>query len=97
MSYANESSGVGALLEMVERGCARLMVAGGGALSQEQPATRGEVHRCAPAQKARGLEMARTGQFNCTQIARAIGSTQSAVFKMVAKAGIKTPDGRRAA
>lgn len=77
---------------LVMRGAPRLMRIGGGGLSRE-------THGCeqrpklTDEQRAKAFEMAATGKFHATAIARAIGSTQSMVFYALKKQGIRAKNG----
>ncbi len=87
MSYQNEIEG---LLDIVNRGCVRLMRAGGGSLAVDKPSYDG-MKRMTPDQVAHMLEMARSGRYSEIAIARELGFSPPAIGKRLRKAGIKVP------
>jgi len=81
------------MLDLIERCAPKLMRAGGGPLIEEQ-SQGGPRIRHTPEQVARILELGREQKLTATQIAREVGSTQSATHKILEKHGIRAPDGR---
>lgn len=91
----NEESPAAQMLAMIERCAPILMRAGGGALSREQSQI-AHRPRMSPEQKDTVLRLARTGRYNGTEIADMVGTSQSAVCKLLAKHGVEVRDGRAA-
>jgi hypothetical protein len=89
----NDHSGIGALLDMLSSKVDYALRVGGGFGFSNQE--RKPLVHATPEQKAKAMEMARTGQYNCTEIHRATGMCQGSVFKMVRRLGIAVPKGRR--
>lgn len=90
--YTDESPAA-RMLDMIARCAPRLMRCGGGALSSEE-SHGGTRSRHTPEQIARIVALGREQRLNATQIAREVGSTQSATQKILEKHGIRAPDGR---
>jgi len=90
--FREESDG-SRILDLVARHCPRLMRCGGGALSSEE-AHGGTRSRHTPEQIARIVALGREQKLNATQIAKEVGSTQSATQKILEKHGVRAPDGR---
>lgn len=90
--YSGESA-ASRMLDMIARCAPRMLRCGGGALSSEE-SHGGTRSRHTPEQVARILALGREQRLNATQIARVVGSTQSATSKILEKHGIRAPDGR---
>lgn len=81
----SESDTARAMLEMVRRGCVRLMRQGGGALPKETPT--GTVLRLSPEQRSRLVSLMRSG-FTPTQAAEVVGCSQATASKVRKAAGL---------
>ncbi len=84
-----EESPVSRMLGLIERRAPVLLRIGGAPLSRECRIT------LTPAQRAKIVALARGGELSGTDIARAIGTRQSTVQKILRQEGIQTPDGRK--
>jgi transposase-like protein len=93
MSYYSEVEGI---LSWVERGCRRLMSAGGGPLEQERTGPRAWSPRTklTDEQKARAIELAKTGQYFTKQIAEMVGGKPTTIAKLLDRSRAKAPDQR---
>ncbi len=91
-TFADESAAT-RIMRMIERHCPRLMRQGGGALSRETMDCATRI-RTKPELVARIVALGSQQRLNVTEIAREVGSTQSVVFKILAKHGLRAPDGR---
>lgn len=92
MSYMSEKAGV---LDWVDRGCRRLMKAGGGALIQEQDFTgRKRRPRTKSEDIARIVELAQPGVMTARQIANALRLNLRQVRHVTYYREIKLPDER---
>jgi len=92
MSYMSEKAGV---LDWVERGCKRLLKAGGGPLSQEQDWTsRKRRPQTSREDVARIVELAKHGAMTAKQIATALGLNARQVRHITYYRGIALPDER---
>lgn len=91
MSYHTETESI---LDMVERGCRRLMKEGGGALPTEKPNSVG-AKRITPEQTQQIIELATGGKHSQGEIAAIIGVSKPAISKAMKRAGVKLPDHRR--
>jgi DNA invertase Pin-like site-specific DNA recombinase len=91
----NESP-VSRMIRMIEVYAPRYMRIGGGALgNNDDQIKRKAPVRTTPEQRARILELARTGQHHQCAIARMVGVTQSSVWHLLRKMGIRCPDARK--
>lgn len=86
MSYQGE---IGGLLDIVERGCRRLMITGGGSLGVESRNSNKPVIRITAEQRARAIELGRAGKHSFPDIANIIGANYQATYKVLLRAGIK--------
>lgn len=92
MSYMSEKESI---LDWVERGCARLMAAGGGPLPQEQsPRVWSRKPRTSPEDVERIVALAKRGAMTAQQIATAVGLTRSKVQHVTYYRRIKLPSER---
>ena len=92
MSFMSEREGV---LDWVERGCRRLMAAGGGPLPQEQDwSARKRRPPTSPEDIARIVELAKTGTMTARQIAKALGLEHRQVHHITYYREIPLPDER---
>ncbi len=92
MSYMSEKE---CILDWVNRGCRRLMKAGGGSLIQEQDWTgRQRRPRTSPEDIARIVGLAQHGAMTATQIANALGLNARQVRHITYYRNIKLPDER---
>ena len=89
----SDDSPAARMLDLIARHAPRLMRCGGGSLPREQMdhVTRA---RTSPELVACIVALGREGRLNVTQIAREVSSTQSVAFKILARHGLRAPDGR---
>lgn len=88
----NDETTAARCLGLIERNAAKFMRSGGGfGLSRG----RAQAPAITMEQRNQMLALARDGKMCVTDIARQVGVSQSAAFRIVEQAGIKTPDGRR--
>lgn len=90
-----EDSTAARCLGIIERNAAKFMRIGGGSLSGSNRKPASAAIPVSADAKARILELAGGGVLCVTAIARRVGVSQSAAFKIVERAGMRTPDGRR--
>jgi hypothetical protein len=91
MSYMSEKE---CILDWVERGCRRLMKAGGGALSQGGGTWNTRRPRTSPEDIGRIVGLAQHGAMTATQIANALGLNARQVRHITYYRDIKLPDER---
>lgn len=92
MSYMTDKQGV---LDMVARGCRKLMAAGGGPLPQEQDwSARKRRPPTSPEDIARIVKLAKTGTMTARQIAQALGLDHRQVHHITYYREIRLPDER---
>ena len=90
----NDDSIATRMLSLIERCAPKLMRSGGGALSREQSQIEHRP-RMSPDQRETALRLARTGRYTGTEIAGMVGTSQSAICKLLAKHGVEVRDGRK--
>ena len=84
------------MVRLVEVYAPRFMRIGGGSLGgNESQIKRKAPVRTTPEQRAQILELARTGNIHQTAIARMVGVSQSSVWHLLRKMGIRCPDARK--
>lgn len=84
------------MLRMIENHAPRLMRTGGGAIcGSDYIITRKPGKPITPKQRARIIKLAQTGQHYQTSIARIVGVSQSSVWHLLKRVGIKVPDARK--
>ena len=86
---------ISTLLDMVERGCRKMMKAGGGHLSQPRPecGPRKLGVRVSQDRKIAMLEIAATGKHTAADLVRLTGIRQQSIADWCRKEGIKLPCG----
>jgi transposase len=81
---------------LIERHAARMMRVGGGSVcGEDYQINRRRGKRMTAKQKARVVDLAKTGQYYQTAIARVVGVTQSSVWHLLHRLGLKCPDARK--
>ena len=91
----NESP-VSRMIRMIEVHAPRLMRTGGGAIcGSDYQITRKRGVRITDEKRAKIVELARTGQHHQCRIARIVGVSQSSVWHLLHRLGIKVPDARK--
>lgn len=91
----NESP-VSRMIRMIEVHAPRLMRTGGGSIcGSDRQITRKPSAPITPRQRARIIKLAQTGQHHQTAIARIVGVSQSSVWHLLKRVGIKVPDARK--
>jgi len=90
----NDPAGI---LELIWRKAPQMMRAGGGSLTKaDGKRSENWAKRITGETKRRVLELAKTGKYTGTEIARMTDRRQSTVQALIRDAGIKVPDGRKA-
>jgi len=93
----NDKTGSDALLDWVRRGCEKYYKPCADIRLERENESPKVYAKMTNNQKDDAIMLARTGKYTATQIARMIGHTQAAVFKLlVKKLGMTLPDGRHA-
>ena len=88
----NDPAGI---LEMIWNKAPKLMRSGGGSLSRcDDERVKNYATRITGETKRRVLELAKTGKYTGTEIARMCDRRQSTVQALIKDAGITVPDGR---
>jgi hypothetical protein len=84
---------ISSLLDMVDRGCRRMMKGGGGPLPKDGFERTSPQVRRTPEEKRAALEIAATGLYTCAQIQKATGIRHQSIKTWCDRAGIKLPCG----
>jgi transposase len=89
----NDHSGIGAFLDSLSGKVAHALRVGGGLGCTN--IDRGPMSYATAEQKAKAVELARTGQHTCTEICRMTGVRHSSVRRILIRLGIAVPKGNR--
>ena len=91
----NDKADIAGLLDMVRRGCERYYKPCAEMHVERENESPKHYVKMTNNQKDNAILLARSGVYTCTQIARLIGHTQAATFKLlVVKHGFTLRDGR---